>query len=197
MKPGYDVKLLESNGVGYEVFQSEIDTADREMTIALVGQLVSTTGGTGFSSQELPLQGLSDLHGETGDALAYTVNTQIIPPWVASRYGINAIPKAPLLKWDTAKPKDRKQVADGWFALANAIEKLIPALAQASGRTFNFDQLFEDFGLPMLPAAADDGNRESGVSDPKGLLEEAKSLATQGEPADAKALALFRRKDAA
>lgn len=186
LKPGYDVKLLESNGRGFEVWQAEIDTSNTELMVAIVGQIVSTTGGAGFSSQELPLQGLSDLQGETGDALAYTVNTQILPPWVANRYGVAALPRGPLARWDTSKPKDRKQVADGLLALGNALNALDDAL-ERHDREIKIDTIAEDFGLPLLPI--DDPEQRARLRDQSGDEEEAVATrATKGQEVDPKDL---------
>lgn len=177
LMPGYEVKLLESNGRGYEVFQAEIDTSNAEMTVALVGQLVSTTGGTGFSSQELPLQSLAELHKETGDAVAYTLNTQVLPPWVAGEYGIAAINSGPILGYDTKKPKDRKAVADGWNALGSSLGPLDDAMTR-HGRQIDIDAVANDFGLPLLSAP----ERDKANADGRPMLEEAKSLALKGAP---------------
>ena len=182
LKPGYEVKLLESKGEGIGIFQDEIDQCDREMMIALVGQITSTTGGSGFSSQELPMQGLSDLMGETGDALAYTINTQVLPPWVVGRAGLAALPKAPIVKWDTAKPKDRKQTADGLNALGQALKGLFDAMAPYEKRPA-LDALLEDFGILAEEAPTDRTAEQTDAGeDVTPELEEAREKSLKGDP---------------
>ncbi|MCH8084747.1 MAG: DUF935 family protein, partial [Myxococcales bacterium] len=53
MTPGYDVKLLESNGRGYEAFKQTIEDQNNEFIIAVAGQTVTTDGGTGFSNADV------------------------------------------------------------------------------------------------------------------------------------------------
>ena len=53
LKPGYKVELLESNGRGYESFDGTISQSEREYTIAIAGQLVTTDGGAGFSNSDI------------------------------------------------------------------------------------------------------------------------------------------------
>lgn len=128
LKPGYDVKLLESNGRGYESFEAGIVRAEREMIIATAGQSVTTDGGTGFANADIHKSIRADLIKETADALAYTINTQVIPQWVVKRFGIEALEDSAVVEWNVKPPKDLKAEADSSLAAANALTAWTTAL---------------------------------------------------------------------
>lgn len=152
MPPGYDVKLLESKGEGYQVFEAEEASADRTYMITLAGQVVTTTGGAGFANADIHKSIRADLIKDTGDALAYTLNTQSIPPWVIDRYGIDALDETAIVEWDTTPPKDVKTEAEALEKTALAIGALRTALAE-HGRVLDIDQLAQRFGVPIVAGA--------------------------------------------
>jgi hypothetical protein len=49
---GFEGKLLEVTGQAWQTYQQEVNTCDNEMMVALAGQVVTTTGGTGFAIRE-------------------------------------------------------------------------------------------------------------------------------------------------
>src|SRR6185503_11132817 len=106
MTPGYDVKLLESNGRGFECFNTTIDRADKEMIVAVAGQVVTTDGGAGFQNSDIHKTIRADLIKDTADGLAYTLNTQGIPPWVVERFGEDRLAGSAVVEWDVTPPKD-------------------------------------------------------------------------------------------
>jgi len=134
-KPGYDVKLLESNGIGYQSFDKGIARAEREMIIATAGQMVTTDGGTGFANADIHKSIRADLIKATADALAYTINTQGIPQWVVKRFGIEALDESAIVSWDVEPPKDLKSAADAMLGFANALKALTEAMAPYGGVT--------------------------------------------------------------
>lgn len=147
---GWDVKLIESKGTGIEVFQHVIDTSDKEYTICLSGQSVTTDGGAGFQNADAFKSIRSDLVQDTGDGLAYTVNTQILPAYATQRKGIGIIATCPCVEWNTATPKDLVIAASSLTGAAGAIKSLKDALAPV------VDQVT---GTITRPAATDkDGN---------------------------------------
>jgi len=128
MKPGYDVKLIESNGVGYESFEANIVRCDREMIVATAGQTVTTDGGTGFANADIHKSIRADIIKETADALAYTVNTQILPQWVVRRFGIEALDDSAIVSWSTKPPKELKATADAKLSAAQGLAAWTEAL---------------------------------------------------------------------
>jgi hypothetical protein len=127
--PGYDVKLLESNGRGSESFERTIERAEREYKIAIAGQDVTTDGGTGFQNSDIHSAIRSDLIKATADGLAYTLNTQALPVWTVMQYGPDAVETGPVVRWDVTPPSDKVQQASAMRETGLAIRFIDEALA--------------------------------------------------------------------
>lgn len=156
LKPGFDVRLLESNGKGYEVFQNEIDASDNEISITISGQTVTTEGGVGFANTDMFRAIQTDIIKETADSLAYTLNTQGIPQYVIAHFGEDALDEGAMLEWDVARPKDVKAEADALSSAADAIEKWT-AFLKGQGREIDIDELVTRFGVPIRGDKDGDG----------------------------------------
>jgi len=149
MRPGYDCKLIESNGRGFESFLKTIADANQEMIICIAGQTVTTDGGSGFANADIHKSIRADLIKATADELAYTLNTQALPAFVASRYGEAAIDDKPVtVEWDVTPPKDRNAEATALVSAANAITTLTAAL-QPYGLQPDVEALCLRFGIPL------------------------------------------------
>ncbi len=148
LTPGYDVKLLESNGRGADSFSSTIAEQNQEMIIAVAGQTVTTDGGTGFANADVHKTIRADLIKATADALAYTVNTQILPAFIVSRFGEDALDAGAVVEWDVTPPKDRTAEAAALQGVATAITTLSEALA-AHGKELDVDAICTRFGVPV------------------------------------------------
>jgi hypothetical protein len=162
MTPGYDVKLLESNGRGYESFQQTIEKQDNEFVIAVAGQTVTTEGGAGFQNSDVHKSIRADLIKETADGLAYTINTQVLPPWILSTFGEDALSPGAAVEWDVTPPKDRNAEASALATVAQALTQLRSALAP-HGLRLDAKELATTFGVP-LEAANEDGDRLDALS---------------------------------
>lgn len=150
---GWDVKLVESNGRGIEVFQKEIDTSDLEYMVAVAGQLVTTTGGSGFQNADVFRSIREDLIKNDGESLAYTINTQGLPKYIADHFGIDAITKrATRVEWDTKVPKELEAEARTFLSLAQALAQLAEVL-QGTDKRVNLDELATRFALPLVSTA--------------------------------------------
>lgn len=170
LPPGWEVGILETNGRGWEVFGTEIETANFETMIALAGQIVTTTGGSGFANADIHRTIRADLIKTTADALALTVNTQIIAPWAWQEYGEAILEELPRLEWDVQPPEDRKVAAEALKAGADATEALVRVF-EAKGLEVDAEELAARFGIPLTgkkikapkpEAGAENENAKSG-----------------------------------
>lgn len=161
LKPGYDVKLLESNGRGYESFAETIARSDREYMIALAGSTVMVDGGTGFANADIHKSVQADLIKDTAEGLAFTVNTQGIPPFVAQRWGVDALDRAAVVEWDVTPPKDLLVEAQSLKAAAEGIGAARAELAQFSKNGVllspDITELANRYGIPIAGDADGDG----------------------------------------
>lgn len=154
LPPGWEAYLLESNGRGWEVFGAEIDSSNQEIMINLAGQFVTVTGGTGFANADIHDTIRADLIKRTGDGLAYTINTQILPAYAVNAAGGDALRDLPQMAWDIAAPTDRKLEAETMSAMAKGIRELRSILAEA-GKKLDVDTLVNRFGIAIAEGAPD------------------------------------------
>lgn len=153
--PGYDVKLLESNGRGYEAFEATIAQSEREYAIAIAGQIVTVDGGSGFLNADVHKSIRADLIKSTADALCYTLNTQVIPPWVVTRFGEDALHNTACLEYVTKPPADLKAEADAMAALGTAAEQLNKVLSlYPDAPQVDMRAAAERFGIPLTKSNA-------------------------------------------
>ena len=151
--PGYDVKLIESNGRGADSFRETIAEQNREIMILIAGQTVTTDGGTGFANADIHKSIRSDIIETTGDALAHTVNTQILPAWTLTEFGEDALASGGVvMEWDVTPPKDRNSEATSLVTAATAIKMLTESLA-THGVSVDVGALCDRFAVPVTGAA--------------------------------------------
>jgi phage gp29-like protein len=159
MTPGYDVKLLESNGRGWESFLKTIEQCNTEYIVCIAGQTVTTDGGAGFQNSDIHKSIRADLIKATADGLAYTINTQALPAFIVTRWGEAALSRAAVMWWDVTPSKDRAQEANSLQVVGQAIAQLRDALA-AYGRELDIDALCARFGVPIAGDRDGDGSPE-------------------------------------
>jgi Protein of unknown function (DUF935) len=148
LPPGYEAKILETTGRGWEIFQKEIETCDREYMIALNGQELTTTGGSGFQNSEFPANVRADLVQDTGESLAYTINTQGLPTFIATRWGDDALENPTIVEWLTERPKDKEAEARTLAGVGAAIKQVNEALAPYD-RQLDVNELGVRYGIPL------------------------------------------------
>lgn len=164
LTPGYEVKLLESNGRGYESFEKTIADQNEEMIICIAGQTVTTDGGAGFQNSDIHKAIRADLIKTTSDGLAYTINTQGIPPFIAMKWGPDALARwSAVVEWDVTPPQDKTAEASVLTQASTAITTLTEAL-RAHGRELDIDALTAKFGVPVRGDRDGDGVPEAALS---------------------------------
>jgi len=173
LTPGYEVKLLESNGRGWESFDTTITECNTDMIIAIAGQTVTVDGGAGFQNSDIHKTIRADLIKETADGLAATLNTQGLPVYVALRWGVEAIDAKPIsVEWDVTPPKDRNAEASAMVTTGNAITVLEAALA-TSGIALDVRAMCVRYAIPVLgdtnADAVPDAPAVAGEPAPRGL----------------------------
>lgn len=152
LPPGWEASLLESNGRGWEVFKEEIDTSNQEIMIALAGQFVTVTGGTGFANADIHETIRADLIERTGKSVAQTVNTQILPQWAIGEIGLEALNDPPRMMWETDPPADQAVEAKAMKDGAAALRELQAVLASLGVR-LDHDEIVRRRGWPVKPGA--------------------------------------------
>lgn len=145
---GWDVKLLESNGRGYEVFKETIADCNEEIVITIAGQTVTTDGGAGFQNSDIHKTIRADLIQADANGLARTLNTQGIPVYVNEKFGGDAMEKRRVAAaWDVTAPKDMNAEALALTSAANAVKVMNEALAPY-GQRVDIDEIAKRFGVP-------------------------------------------------
>ena len=152
LPPGWETKLLESNGRGWEVFQRQIDTSDKEYAIAVAGQEVTTSGSPGFANAKVPDQIRADLVQGDADALAYTINTQGLPPFIVSKWGESYLEAPCIVEYDVARSDDKERESRMLTQVGGAIKALDECLAP-HGKSVDVAEMTVRFGVPTRDEA--------------------------------------------
>lgn len=148
--PGYEAKLVGSNGRGYEVFREGEERADIEIQVALGGQLVSATGTNG-------LGGKADLWdrieqgrvNKYADAWACTVNRDVVRPYCRRVHGV-ADERAPVYSLDARSPAQRAAEAQALKQAAEAMSSAQAMLERVEPEsTLDLDGILREQGLSM------------------------------------------------
>jgi hypothetical protein len=186
-KPGYTVKLLESNGIGYQSFGKTIDRSEREYMLAIAGQIPTSTGGAGFSNINVHETIRADLIQGTGDGLGYTISTQGIPPYVVDRWGEEGLQDCAAVEWDVTPPADLLVEAESLGAAAESMGKAREELSnytdRRTGKPLQLDVMTvaARFAMPI----AGDGELEVEVAEVEPIAgDEEPELEQDEEPAN-------------
>lgn len=178
-RDGYQVKIVESNGQGYQVFRATMQDCNEDATFAIAGQTVTAEGTTGFSNGEIFSKIRSDLIDGDGTGFCEVINDQFVPWWQQKE----AMTREEMLealeyRIDTEDPQRKasrlkllKDGAEAAISLRNAGYKTdalerdlglqLADVKQASGASFfgyeldagicTLDEVRASKGLPPMP----------------------------------------------
>lgn len=161
MTPGYDVKLLEIGGRGYEVFAETITTSNEEIIISLAGQMVTVTGGAGFQNSNIHATIRSDLVQDDGDGMGATINSQALPPVINRLFGADARGS---VEWDTRPPADLEAEANAMTAAAGAIREM-DAVLGPSGLRVDVREMATRYRVPVIVSVPEQITSEAANDD--------------------------------
>lgn len=154
MRPGYDVKLVESNGRGHESFDATISRQNDELKMAVAGQLVTSDGGAGFQNSDIHRSIRADLIKETADALSETISQQVLSLWVLEEFGVEAFDDGVSVAWDVTPPKDRASEAAALTAVGSALTQVSRSFG-AFGLRVDARALAAKFGIPLTDSGSE------------------------------------------
>lgn len=144
---GWKYELVEATGKAFEVFEGQVDWADKAMAVILAGQAVTTEGTSGFSSGNIFDAIKQDFVRFDAERLATCLRVQSLQPWALRNFASAAA--APSPHWQTQRPPNEDEKSKGLSALGDAISKLDSALAPHGYKT-DIAKLLVDFGVPVI-----------------------------------------------
>lgn len=144
--PKYTASLVESNGRGYEVYREAEERADIDIQVGLAGQVVTTTGTTGFSSGSVWDNIRLDKIQAIAEALATTWHFQVLRPWAHRFHGLGE--RAPWARLDVRSPEQRRAEAEALKVFAEGVEKADAVLAPR-GLRVSLSAALDDMGVSL------------------------------------------------
>jgi len=128
---GYTPGMVESTGKGYEVYCDTEDRGDKEIMIAIAGQVVTTEGGKGFSKGDIWQDIAASLVQETADTVSEWADEDIWSHWTRAM-GLG--PDRVSVGWDATPPASRLAAAEAAGVAAEGLAGLDEQAAKRGKR---------------------------------------------------------------
>lgn len=140
----YDVKLLEASDTAWEGFAQLIAACDREITLALLAQNLTTEVKEGsFAAARVHADVRQALVEADARALADTIYMQLARPFAAMNFGDPDL--APRVRWDVTPFEDSKTKTETLMLFAQAIY----ALRNSGLEVEDVGRLAREFGVNL------------------------------------------------
>lgn len=140
---GYDLGLVEATATGWETFRNATEDADRRITLALLGQNLTTeVSGGSFAAAKVHGQVRQDYLEADERGLMAGFRRQVLRPWAMFNHGDPDL--APVVRFDTAPPDDEKAKADILVQLGSALLNFAQVAPEVDRRA-----LLSSFSLPL------------------------------------------------
>jgi phage gp29-like protein len=153
VKQGFDLKLIEAAGRGWEGFEKAHNAANGMVAIRVLGQNLTTEIKAGsFAAATIHQNVKQEKIDFDSGSLTETQREQVLAFWAEVNFGSRA--KAPRPAgdregfWETEPPEDQKAAGDGLKAIGDGIVAL-----QATGAQVDVDDVLTDAGVPITGPA--------------------------------------------
>lgn len=149
---GWTIELLEAKGGGsIDVFQRLIDWADKAISIAILGQNLTTdVEGGSLAAAQVHENVRADLVQADAEVLATSAHNHVVTWWAEFNYGRRDL--APWPSWDTTPPADERELAEALASRATALLTLSTAQLQ-TGLPIDWPALASQLGIPLIEGA--------------------------------------------
>lgn len=143
MPPGFDFKLVEAVAQTWQMFQAQIELANRSMAVMAVGTNLPTevvgAAGTGAGAQHLVRQ---DYKKADNEIVSTMLRSQVLVWWARWNFGDERL--APWPQWDVDPPQDSAAVATLWKTVADSLVAF-----QNAGFKIDPQDIKDNFGIPI------------------------------------------------
>lgn len=149
---GCTLEIVDRSGSAqHTIHEDTIAWADREMAVAITGQIVTTEGAAGFSAGGAQKAILHSILRAQEATWSTCIGEQALTPWLRLSRGYDGPPVYP--RWDVSDPEVLTSKAYAAGQLATALAPIDAALS-ADGLRVDVRTLIESAGLPTqaLPA---------------------------------------------
>jgi hypothetical protein len=143
---GYDLKLVEASGTGWELYARQVEWADHAIAVTIAGQVVTTEGSAGFSDGKEQGSIARSLVRFTSQTLSSCLRDQSLRAWANANHG-GAVPPRP--HWDAESSAERLERARSMISLGEAVGRMDAALS-ASGKRIDTDALTQHYGIKTV-----------------------------------------------
>lgn len=152
---GYNIELVEATATGWETFRNSTEDADRRITLALLGQNLTTeVSGGSYAAAKVHGQVRQDYLEADERGLTSGFRRQVLRAWAQFNYGDPDL--APVVRFDTEPPEDEKARADVLLSLSTALLNLKNTTPDLDER-----RLLERFGVPLVEVDPDEEQEAS------------------------------------
>ncbi|GEM50017.1 phage portal protein family protein [Deinococcus cellulosilyticus] len=160
LPPGYDVKLLEATARTWTSFKDQIDWANFEIAITILGQNTTTEVQSGsLAAAKVHDQVRGDILEADAAYMSTWLHQNILPRYIEFNFGNSPVP---WVYWDATPPSDEKTEAEAQKTKAEAMGALADAVTKlrAAGMNPDVDALLEQAGIPVTQPATDPATPE-------------------------------------
>lgn len=141
----YDLRYLEPNDPTWQAFKALIDQCNDEITLALLGQNLTTQVKEGsFAAARVHADVRQAILEADARALSKTLYTQVLRPFAALNFGNANL--APQVAWDISPPEDQKERAGALMSFGQALN----FLRLAGYKVENVERLAKEYGIRKL-----------------------------------------------